>query len=690
MNTANINVLAIEDSIEDAVLISEMLGEVPEQRFSFFHAKRLSDGLAFLRQQRFDIVLLDLGLPDSQGIETVQNVHSQFPGVPIIVLTGMNDEELAVKALQMEVQDYLTKGRMDRDSLVRSIRYAIERKRATEALRENEEKYRGLFDSMTEAFARCEMVLDSGGNAYDLRYLDVNTAWERLTGISIQNARGKTAGEVSSDMEPSWADVCGLLSESCEPRHFEQYSRLSGRWFEVYAYCPERGYVATFFHDITERKRLEEEVKHLAQHDELTGLPNRRLFREIISVELAQARRHGRRLAVFFLDLDRFKEINDTLGHEAGDELLNETAARLKSVIRVSDTVARIGGDEFNLIIPDITRAEYAAEVAQKIMSEIRKPFLINGHELNVSGSIGISIYPHDGKEADTLLRYADIAMYHAKDRGRNNYQFYNPVINTRSIERIQFENSLRQAIDNNEFRLYFQPLVDVKTGKLVSAEALLRWQHPQRGLLLPRQFFGSAEDIGFMPDIDEWVLQNVGIQIKSWIEQGMPHVCITVNLSARRFQDRDLITRIARVLEETGIAPGCLEIEITESVAMENIENTIARLNELAEMGVRVSIDDFGTGYSSLNYLKRLPIGKLKIDKSFIQDIATDSDDRAIITAVLLMAHSMKLKVVAEGVEQDGQLTFLRGLNCDEAQGFLFSKPVPADRFREMMAHSA
>jgi len=422
--------------------------------------------------------------------------------------------------------------------------------------------------------------------------------------------------------------------------------------------------------DITDRKRMEEEIKHMAQHDTLTGLPNRRLFNEIIHIELAQARRNGRKVALLFLDLDRFKEINDTLGHETGDQLLKQTAVRLKGIIRTSDTVARIGGDEFNVLIPDIAYPEYASEVAHKILNEIRKPFEVKGHDLAVSTSIGISVFPDDGEEVDTLMRYADIAMYYAKEHGRNMLQFYNPVINTRSLERMKFENSLRQAIDRNEFRLYYQPLVNVMTGKILSAEVLLRWQHPERGLLLPEQFLEAADDIGFMPEIDEWVLK----------------VCITVNISNRQFQNPDLITRVAAILRETGMPAECLDLEISEAVVMSNGENTLARLGALVRMGVQISVDNFGTGYSSLNQLKRLPIGKLKMDKSFVRGIADDSDDRAIVNAVLLLAHSLKLKVVAAGVERDSQLLLLRDLHCDEAQGYLFSRPLPAEQFRELV----
>ncbi|HEX8949777.1 MAG TPA: EAL domain-containing protein, partial [Dissulfurispiraceae bacterium] len=450
----------------------------------------------------------------------------------------------------------------------------------------------------------------------------------------------------------------------------------------------EHGNVVQVVHvarDITERKRLEEEIRHMAYHDTLTGLPNKRLFKDIVNVELAQASRNRKKLAFMFLDLDRFKEINDTLGHEAGDHLLKEVAARLRKTIRASDTLARIGGDEFNMILSDIAQEEDVTVIVRKILSSFQEPFTVDGHELYITTSIGVSIYPDDSGDVEVLLRYADIAMYHAKEHGRNNYQFYSPSINFRSFERIRLENMLRRAVEHGELEMHYQPQVDIKTRRVVCAEALVRWRHPELGLLKPDHFIPLAEGMGFITAIDEWVLRTVGAQIRSWLDMGLPPVCVSVNLSAKEFLNPALTERISRALAETALPPELLNIEITESVAMGNIEHTVARLNELTRMGIRILIDDFGTGYSSLNYLKRLPVQKLKIDKSFVQDIATDSDDRAIIRAVAAMAHNMNISVLAEGVETEEQLSFLRSARCDEAQGYLFSEPVPADKFVEL-----
>lgn len=442
-------------------------------------------------------------------------------------------------------------------------------------------------------------------------------------------------------------------------------------------------------HLFNDRKKTEEEMRHMAHHDALTDLPNRRLFVDLIKLECAEARRHRTRIALLFIDLDRFKEVNDTLGHDIGDKLLKEVAERLKTTVRESDTVSRTGGDEFNILLTDFSEVKDITDIVQKIVGSFRSSFSIAGHELHMTTSIGISIYPDDSDDIDTLFRYADISMYYAKEQGRNTFQFYNPEINIRSIERMKLEGMLRKTIDRGELVVHYQPKVNIRTRRIMCAEALVRWYHPEMGILEAKQFIPAAEDTGFITAIDEWVLKTACEQVRAWLDDGLPAVCISVNLSAREFQNPELTKRIAQILSDTGTPPGCLDIEITESLAMSNIERTISRLKEMSELGVHTSIDDFGTGYSSLNYLKRLPIETLKIDKSFIQDITTDYDDRAIISAVTAMAHNMSMKVLAEGVETEEQLSFLRDTRCDEAQGYLFSKPLPPEEYREFVAAS-
>ena len=439
--------------------------------------------------------------------------------------------------------------------------------------------------------------------------------------------------------------------------------------------------------DITERKRMEEATRHQAHHDALTNLPNRLLFLNILSIELAKAQRGKKKFAVLFLDLDRFKEINDTLGHDVGDQLLKEVAERLRRSVRASDTVSRRGGDEFNILLTEIPQAADIITIAKKVVDSFGKPYVIGGNEFNMSTSVGISIYPEDGGTIEELFKNADIAMYHAKEQGGNSYQFYNATLNIRSIERMRLENLLRQALDRAELAVCYQPRLTIDTRQMVGAEALVRWRHPELGMLDPGRFIPIAEEIGFITSIDDWVLKTACAQFKEWQSEGLPHLSVTVNLSARQLKKSDLVERIAGILRETGFDPLHLDVEISESVAMRNLEQAIPNMIRLTEMGVGISIDNFGTGYSSLNYLKKLPVQKLKIDKSFIQDIATGPADKAIISAVAAMAREMKLKVVAVGVETEEQLVFLKSIGCQEVQGFLFSKPLPAEEFRKLIA---
>jgi diguanylate cyclase (GGDEF)-like protein len=422
------------------------------------------------------------------------------------------------------------------------------------------------------------------------------------------------------------------------------------------------------------------EIEHLAYHDALTGLPNRPLFTDRLIVALAQANRGDQKLAVFFLDLDRFKDINDSLGHSMGDSLLKAVAERIRTCVREGDTVARFGGDEYTLLIPRIEHIEDAAKIAEKIIETLKIPFVINGQELFVTTSIGISIFPHDGVDPETLVRNADTAMYRAKEQGRDNYQLYAPEMNARALERLALENMLRRALKQNELTVHYQPLIDVGSGAIAGVEALVRWQHPERGLLLPAYFISTAELSGLILPIGDWVLRTACRQVQAWNQRLGLDLTVSVNLSARQFSQPDLVAQVRNALQETGLEPELLELEITESNAMQNAENTIRTLRELKAAGVRISMDDFGTGYSSLNYLKRFPIDTLKLDQSFVRDSTTHASDAAIISAVIIMAHSLELKVVAEGVETKEQLDFLRHRDCDTIQGFYFSAPLAAE----------
>jgi diguanylate cyclase (GGDEF)-like protein len=443
------------------------------------------------------------------------------------------------------------------------------------------------------------------------------------------------------------------------------------------------GMVACLLEDEREAAELATvEIEHLAYHDAMTGLPNRPLFIDRLIVALAQAARGNHRLAVFFLDLDRFKDINDSLGHSTGDQMLKEVAERIRRCVRDGDTVARFGGDEFTLMIPRIENVEDAAKIAQKIIETLKIPFFINERELFVTTSIGISLFPNDGADPETLVRNADTAMYRAKDQGRDNYQLYAPAMNARALERLALENMLRKALSQKELVLYYQPLVAVDTRSIIGLEALIRWRHPELGLLSPAHFISVAEVSGLIIPIGEWVLRTACRQIKAWHRKLDHRISVSVNLSARQFQQPDLVEQIRRAIEESGIDPSCLELEITESNAMQNADNTIYTLRDLKALGVSIAMDDFGTGYSSLNYLKRFPIDTLKLDQTFVRDVTTDPSDAAIVSAVIAMAHSLDLTVIAEGVETEEQFAFLQAQQCDRVQGYLYSAPLSAEEF--------
>jgi diguanylate cyclase (GGDEF)-like protein/PAS domain S-box-containing protein len=564
-----------------------------------------------------------------------------------------------------------------------------DRKRIENALRESEAKYRALFTKMLNGFSYHKIVLDEKGLPVDYIFLEVNDSFERLTGLDRKDILGKRATEILPGLRGSdfdWIRVYGEVALTCKEIRFEQFSSDFDRWFAVSAYCTEKGYFGAILEDITERKRMEQAIKEQAYLDTLTGLPNRMLFMEHLNLAINQARRNEQVLAVLFLDLDRFKPINDAFGHATGDQVLKQVASRLKSCVRDTDMVTRIGGDEFSILLPNVDQIEDISKVTEKIISTVNKPYMLNEHELHISASVGISTYPDDSIRPEILLRNADIAMYHAKGQGSGNYQFYSPVMKARTIERMRFESSLRKALDRKEIMVYFQPQIDILTGELVCAEALVRWQHPEFGLLAPVQFIPLAENTGLINSIGEYVLHTACEQKKAWQRAGYPSFCVAVNLSVHEFQSPLIVERILGTLKNTGLEPHFLELEITEGTAMRDIALSSEKMEQLSETGIRFSLDDFGTGYSSLSYLKKFPIRKLKIDRSFISGLKENTDDRAIVHAVIALAHSLELSVVAEGVETDEQMSFLRSCRCDQMQGFLYSKPLPAEDFQKMI----
>jgi diguanylate cyclase (GGDEF)-like protein/PAS domain S-box-containing protein len=445
--------------------------------------------------------------------------------------------------------------------------------------------------------------------------------------------------------------------------------------------------------DITDRKVAEERVQYLAYYDAITGLPNRTLLRDRLSKALASARRRKDKVALLFLDLDRFKIVNDSLGHSAGDFLLKEVAARLKRWAREQDTVARLGGDEFLIVLTDVKDIPGAAIAAERLMDAMIAEFVVQGHRLMVSCSLGISIFPEHGADGETLIKNADAAMYSAKDYGRNNFQFFTGDMNAEVVERLALENSLRLALEKKELFLVYQPQMDIATGRITGLEALLRWQNPESGLVPPDKFIRIAENSGLIVPIGEWVLRTACSQARKWQDEGLLAVPVAVNVSAVQFRQEGFRKLIGTVLRETGLAPQYLELELTESLLLSNADVTLSVLRELKAMGLKLAIDDFGTGYSSFSYLKHFPVSKLKIDRSFVRDVAVNPDDAAITTAIISMAKSLNLKVIAEGVEDEAQMTFLRARQCDEIQGYYFSKPLApeeaADKLRGTAVHA-
>ncbi len=555
-------------------------------------------------------------------------------------------------------------------------------KQAERALRQAEQKYRSIFENAVEG------IFQTTATGH---YLTANPMLAKIYGYDSPAELMASLTDIRHQLYVDTnrrEEFIRLLREQEAVWGFEsQVYRKDGSiiWISenARAMWDEQGQLIGYegtVEDITQRKQAEATIRYQAFHDLLTGLPNRVLFTDRLPLSLANARRDGSLLAVMFLDLDRFKTINDTLGHAIGDQLLQAVATRLSSCLRDGDTVSRWGGDEFTLLLTQIHAVEDAARVAQRLIEVLKPAFYLAGQELYISSSIGIALYPHDGTDAQTLLKNADAALYRVKEQGRNGYQLYTPAINSQASELLILENSLHHALDRQEFVLYYQPQVNVQTGQITRMEALLRWHHPELGSIPPRVFIPLAEENGLIVSIGEWVLRAACTQNQLWHAAELLPGRVAVNLSARQFQQPQLVATIARILSDTRLDPSLLELEITETTAMQNVEFTTLMLQDLHQMGIQISLDDFGTGYSSLSYLKKFPLDTLKIDQSFVRELTTDRNDAAIVAAVIALGQGLNLSVVAEGVETQAQMEYLRSLNCYEMQGYLFSKPLAAE----------
>ncbi len=684
-------VLLVEDNPGDARLLREMFDEQGSLNIRLTHVECMSEAETYLAKHAVDIILLDLGLPDAQGLGAVRRAHAAAPRVPLVVLTGLDDDSLAVLALQEGAQDFLIKGQIETRGLLRALRYAIERNIMEEALFAEKERAEVTLNSIGDAVIATDM---SGNIAF------LNLVAEKITGWSRQEAGGRPVPDVlkildgrSGEAIPNpmrqaaWHDrAVHLPANSVLVRRDGSEIPIEDSVAPIHDRQGHATGAVIVFRDVSAVRAMAQQITHAAEHDFLTGLPNRMLLNDRVGQAIALALRHRNKVAVLFLDLDGFKHVNDSLGHPTGDKLLQSIARRLVDCVRGSDTVSRQGGDEFVVLLSEVQHLEDAAITARRMLQAVAEAHSIDQHDLHVTTSIGVSVYPDDGVDAETLIRNADTAMYQAKETGRQSYQFFKPAMNVRAVERQSIEESLRRALERKELTLHYQPKVNLTTGAIIGAEALIRWMHPTRGPISPAQFISVAEDCGLILPIGAWVLREACRQARAWADAGLPASTMAVNVSAMEFREENFLEGLFAILGETGLDPSSLELELTESVLMKRAESAASILRTLRERGVRVAVDDFGTGYSSLSYLRKFPVDALKIAQSFVRQISTAGDDTAIVTAVIAMARSLKLRVVAEGVETPEELAFLRAQQCDEAQGYYFSRPVPPQQFAQLL----
>jgi len=807
---AALTVLVVEDNPGDARLVELYLHEDPARPFKVVKAARLSEGLAALQAQPIDVVLLDLSLPDSFGMDSLARLRAASPSVPVVVLTGTSDEGLALEALRQGAQDYLVKGQGDGELVRRAIRYAIGRSAADAALRQSESRFRALFDNagtgviLSDAKggyvhsnpAFCTMVGYSDAELQSMTYRDIThpddmdahvkmredmmagridfygltkryirrdgaIVWARLTVTAMREGPGnelrftvavvedvterkrledhmrlaatvfESTGEglfVTDEkrriihVNPAFTELTGYPADEvigrtpkflASGRHTPEFydvifktlaetgkwqgeiwnrrktGEMFAEWLNISVVRNEQGeltnYVAVFS-DITSRKQDEERLSYQANHDPLTRLPNRTLFQERLSRALTRAHRNQSIVALLFIDLDFFKQVNDTLGHLAGDFLLQQVAERLTSCVRQGDTVARLAGDEFTVILEDISEPRDGAVVAHKILSLLAEPFDLQGREARISSSIGVALYPSDGGDAQTLIKLADAAMYRAKHQGRNACRFHSETVNAQAFERLALEGALRHAVERREFLLHYQPIFEARSGKVVAVEALLRWRHPEFGMIMPNQFLPLAEETGLILPVGRFVLEEACRQAKSWLDAGHAGLKVGINLSNRQLRAPELIEDIAAALESSALPPGSLELDVPESAIIDKGQEVDAIFTQFKTLGVHMAIDAFGSGYSSFAFLRKLPSNTLKIDQSFVRDAASGAEESEIVTAIVAVARGLHLSVVAPGIETQEQLDHLAKYDCDMVQGFLFAHPMPAEELTEFL----
>ncbi len=700
----DITVLVVDDEPRMRQSVRDLL---MAYGYSCLLAEDGMNALQILDRENIDLLLLDLNMPGISGYQVMQQVKREHPDTAIIVVSGETTFESAAEALRQGAREFLRKPYAP-DELSRVVGNVLDKRRLernihdmNRRLEASEHRYRFIVNNSPDIIY---MLDDKGCFSFINERVTALLGYqpEEMLGMhysellhaeDIEKARfafdeRRTGNRASQNVE--FRLLCKDSSQPC--RYFESRSitiELSAKG--MYLNQPaelQQGFAGTYgvARDISGRKRAEEIINYQLYHDLLTKLPNRALFRDRLGLAISQARRHGSRLAVMFLDMDRFKVVNDSLGHLAGDQLLQTVAARLDACLRDSDTLARVGGDEFNLLVPDIDGPEGAAMIARKIMDKLREPVVLEGYEVFVSFSIGIALFPDDGQTMDGLVKHADMAMYHIKGRGKNGYEFFSEQIKTHCHRQLSLENDIRKALEAQQFELYYQPQVDVCSKRVCGMEALIRWNHPQRGLVMPGNFIPLAEETGLIINIGSWVLERACREIAVWNRHAVDGVVMAVNISAAQLEQPDFEQQVIDTMDRYGVRSGQLELEITENVLMQDMDQAVTKFQHLASHGVRVAVDDFGIGYSSLNYLKSLPLNTLKIDRSFISDICSPRDKNSIVTAIFAMARELDLEVVAEGVESRGQVDYLKKLRCPKAQGYLLGRPMQAGSAQDLL----
>jgi diguanylate cyclase (GGDEF)-like protein/PAS domain S-box-containing protein len=680
-----LNVLIIEDSEDDVLLILRALrngGFEP----NYQHVENPNDIKTALASNTWDVVLCDYNLPQYIGTEVLRLIQDLNLDVPFIIVSGAIGEETAVNAMRSGAHDYIMKNNLARltpviERELREAKIRNSRRLALEDLRLAAK----VFESSVEGI----VITDA-----NTRILRVNQAFCDITGYTQQEVIGLTPTMLQSRRHDAeffnemWRSIKRYGYWQGEVWNRRKNGEIFPVWLSISAVKKPDGEVSHYiggFTDLSEQKSAEERIQHLTHYDALTDLPNRTLFHARFRQPMQNALRHNRRVALLHLDIDRFIKINDTLGHHIGDRLLQQVGRRLVASIHDRDFVGRFGGDEYAIACPDLDQSVEVSAIAQSIMNVFSEPFWVEGREIFLTPSVGIALFPDDTDDYDELLKFADTAVHQAKRQG-GTYQFYHRGMNVDSANRLKMENALRRALDRQEFRLYYQPQVNLGTGQITGAEALLRWKPSNQDMVYPEQFIPLLEETGLIISVGEWVLRSACYQLRALQNTVQSPIPISVNLSPMQFRHKDLVGMIESVLEETGIDAHWLELEITETSVMEDPEHALGTLKQLYGMGIRLAVDDFGTGYSSLSYLKKFPLDVLKIDRSFVSDLAHDLDDAAIVDSIIAMAHRLNLKVIAEGIENQGQIDFLQNHECDTGQGFYYSKPMPADHLAELL----